>query len=102
MLLKGCAVMKEESTLIWVPKEMPFNVGGDGERCIEALTLFTCLMRFGKHGGRNGVVAPESTSVECAGIRFVSRCGGWRLCGRRCRCCLGCGSTVSSCWHCGR
>ena len=81
---------------------MPFNVGGDGERCIEALTLFTCLMRFGKHGGRNGVGAPESTLVECAGIRFVSRCRGWRLSCLLFLCLLGCGSTVSRCWHYGR
>ena len=69
-------MMKEESTLIWVPKEMPLNVVGDGERCIEALTLFTCVMRFGKHWGRNGVSAPEGTSVEGAGVRFARRCRG--------------------------
>ena len=43
---------------------MPLNVSGDGERCIEALTLFTCVMPF-------GVSAPEGTSVECAGVRFA-------------------------------
>ena len=60
MLLEDCAVMKEESTLvIWVPKEMTLNVIGNGERCIETLTLFTCVKRFGKHLGRNGVSAPE-------------------------------------------
>jgi len=48
VLLEDGAVMKEEATLIWVPKEMPLNVSGDGEHCFEALTLFTCVMRFGK------------------------------------------------------
>ena len=104
MLLEGYAVMKEESTLIWVPKEMPLNVSGDRERCIEALTLFTCFMRFGEHWGRNRVSAPEGTSVECAGIRFVSRCRG-----RGCICFrflflvfLGLGSTANERLHCGR
>ena len=77
MLRESYAVMKEESTLIWVPKEMPLNVSGDRERWIEqALTLFTCFMRFGEHWGRNRVSTPEDTSVECAGIRFVSQCRG--------------------------
>ena len=104
MILEGYAVMKEESTLIWVPNEMPLNVSGDRERCIEALTLFTCFMRFGEHWGRNRVSAPEGTSVECAGIRFVSRCRG-----RGCICFLflflgflGLGSTANERLHCGR
>ena len=67
-------MMKEELTLIWVPKEMPLNLIGDGERCIEALTLFTCVMRFGKHWGRNGVSVLEGT--EGAGVRFARRCRG--------------------------
>ena len=76
MLLEGYAVMKEESTLIWVSNEMPLNMSGDRERCIEALTLFTCFMRFGEHWGRNRVSAPEGTSVEGAGVRFARRCSG--------------------------
>ena len=72
MLRESYAVMKEESTLIWVPEEMPLNVSGDRERCIEALALFTSLKRFGKHWGRDRVSAPEGTSVECAGISVVS------------------------------
>ena len=76
VLLEYCAaVMKEESTpLIWVPKEMPLNgVIGEGERCIEALTLFTCVMRFRKHWGRNGVSAPEGTSAEGTGAPRFAR-----------------------------
>ena len=94
--------MKEESTLIWVLKEIPFNVSGDGERCIEAFTLFTCLKRFGEHWGRNRVSALESTSVECAGIMFVSRCRGRILSFLLFLCFLGLGSTVNIGWHCGR
>jgi len=98
VLLKGYAVMKEESTLIWVPKEMPFNVSGDGERCVEALTLFTCLKRFGEHWGGNRVSAPESTSAECAGIMFVGRWRGRRLWFLLFCCFLGFGSTVNIGW----
>ena len=103
MLLEGYAVMKEESTLIWVSNEMPLNMSGDRERCIEALTLFTCFMRFGEHWGGNRVSAPEVTSIECAGIRFISRCRGR---GFICFLCLflfvlGLGSTANEGLHCG-
>ena len=68
--------MKEEATLIWVAKEMPLNVSGDCKRGIEALTLFTCLVRFGEHWWRVGVGGLEVTSVKGAGVRFVRRCIG--------------------------
>ena len=71
MVLEDHVVIKEEATLIWVPKEMSLNVGGDGKPCIEALTCFTCVVWFGEHWWRDGVGGPEFTLVEGTGVRFV-------------------------------
>ena len=75
MVVEANAVMKEEVTLIWVAKEMPLNVSGDGECGIETLTLFTCLVRLGEHWWGDGVSGTEVTSVKGTGIRFVKQ---WR------------------------